>query len=110
MSEITGKTEHVYFDFEYAAGTWPHPRRMICKAEVVRQATGREARTEFRSEFLHFFQATERLRSHMPVTVQRGGSQFRADAVEYDNLAQVIELKGRVRAVLAPDMSRLSTP
>ena len=84
--------------------------QLLGRAEVVRQATGREARTEFRSEFLHFFQATERLRSHMPVTVQRGGSQFRADAVEYDNLAQVIELKGRVRAVLAPDMSRLSTP
>lgn len=36
MSEVTGRTEHVYFDFEYAAGTWPRPRRVICKAEVVR--------------------------------------------------------------------------
>ncbi len=84
--------------------------QLLGKAEVVQQDTGRQARTEFRSEFLHFFQATERVRSHLPVTVQRGANQFRADAVEYDNLAQVIELKGRVRAVFAPDASRLLPP
>lgn len=84
--------------------------QLLGKAEVVRQDTGRQAQTEFRSEFLHFFQATERVRSHLPVTVQRGANQFRADAVEYDNLAQVIELKGRVRAVFAPDASRLLPP
>ncbi len=76
--------------------------QLLGRAQVVRQASGREARTEFRSEFLHVFQATERVRSHLPVTVRRGTSEFRADAVEYDNLAQVIELKGRVRAVFAP--------
>ncbi len=41
MSEATGRTEHVHTDFEYAAGTWEHPRRIVCKAEVVR-LEGRE--------------------------------------------------------------------
>ena len=86
--------------------------QLLGSAHVVREASGREAQTEFRSEFLHFFQATERVRSHLPVTVKRGASEFRADAVEYDNLAQVIELKGRVRAVFAslPDGTRNVPP
>jgi lipopolysaccharide export system protein LptC len=87
--------------------------QLIGAAHVVREATARDAQTEFRSEFLHFFQATERLRSHLPVTVRRGASEFRADAVEYDNLARVIELKGRVRAVFvspASAASRAATP
>ena len=86
--------------------------QLLGRAHVVRQATGGQAQTEFRSEFLHFFQTTERVRSHLPVTVRRGASEFRADALEYDNLTQVIELKGRVRAVFAAptDASRSSPP
>lgn len=76
--------------------------QLMGAAHVVREAAGSEGPTEFRSEFLHFFQATERVRSHLPVTVKRGASEFRADAFEYDHLARVIELKGRVRAVFAP--------
>ena len=36
LSEASGKTEHIYTDFTYAAGTWSHERRVVCKAEVVR--------------------------------------------------------------------------
>jgi hypothetical protein len=36
LSDTTGKTEHVYTDFAYAAGTWSRKRRVVCKAEVVR--------------------------------------------------------------------------
>lgn len=36
LSERTGRTEHVYTDFAYAAGTWDRARRVVCKAEVVR--------------------------------------------------------------------------
>ena len=43
FSETTGRTEHVYTDFLYAAGTWERARRVVCKAEVVRLA-GREPR------------------------------------------------------------------
>ena len=38
MSERSGETEHVYTEFRYAAGTWAHTRRVVCKAEVVRHA------------------------------------------------------------------------
>jgi hypothetical protein len=36
LSDATGRTEHVYTDFPYAAGTWDRERRVVCKAEVVR--------------------------------------------------------------------------
>jgi hypothetical protein len=37
LSRRSGKTEHVYAEARYAAGTWPHRRRVIIKAEVVRE-------------------------------------------------------------------------
>jgi hypothetical protein len=37
-SEESGKTEHVYGEGRYAAQTWSRKRRVIFKAEVVRQA------------------------------------------------------------------------
>ena len=76
--------------------------QLIGDAHVVREATDADAAIEFNSEFLHFFQASERVRSHLPVTVRRGGSEFRADAMEYDNLARVVELKGHMRAIFVP--------
>lgn len=36
-SRRSGKTEHVYAETRYAAGTWSHRRRIIIKAEVVRE-------------------------------------------------------------------------
>ena len=41
QSEASGQTEHVYTEARYAAKTWPHERRVVIKAEVVRLA-GRE--------------------------------------------------------------------
>ena len=76
--------------------------QLMGAAQVLRDGVGGDVPTEFRSEFLHFFRPTERVSSHLPVTVKRGASEFRADAVVYDHLARVIELKGRVRAVFAP--------
>jgi len=43
LSEMSGRTEHVYTEAHYAARTWPHERRVVIKAEVVRLA-GREPR------------------------------------------------------------------
>jgi lipopolysaccharide export system protein LptC len=56
----------------------------------------------FSSEFLHAFLNTERVRSHLPVVVRRGSTELRAEGMEYDNLARVVELKGRQRAVFMP--------
>jgi lipopolysaccharide export system protein LptC len=86
--------------------------QLIGRAHVVHEAAGARLRTEFKSDFLHFFQTTERVSSHLPVTVSRGANEFRADALDYDNLAQTIELKGRVRAVFAmpPGAERGAAP
>jgi len=43
LSETSGQTEHVYTEARYAAGTWPHARRVVIKAEVVR-LPGRDPR------------------------------------------------------------------
>jgi Transposase DDE domain group 1 len=43
LSGRSGETEHVYGEAHYTAGSWPHQRRVIIKAEVVR-AEGKEPR------------------------------------------------------------------
>jgi lipopolysaccharide export system protein LptC len=70
-------------------------------AHVVREATAKDAAIDFRGEFLDCSQNTERVRSPLPVVVTQGGSELRADAMDYDNLSGVLDLKGHVRAVLA---------
>ncbi len=57
---------------------------------------------EIRSEFLHLFLNTERLRTHLPVSVVRGTSRMQAQGMDYDHLTRAMELKGPLRAVLAP--------
>lgn len=57
---------------------------------------------QFRGEFLHAFIETERIKSHKPVTLTRGGDQFTADSMDYDNADRVMDLRGRVRGVLTP--------
>jgi hypothetical protein len=37
LSQQSQKTEHVYGEARYAAQTWPHRRRVVIKAEVVRE-------------------------------------------------------------------------
>ena len=60
-----------------------------------------------RSEFLHAFLLTERIRTHLPVTVQRGGTETRAAGLEYDHATQRLALKGPLRAVLPPRGERV---
>jgi lipopolysaccharide export system protein LptC len=76
--------------------------QLLGGAQVLREAVASDEAIEFRSEFLHAFLKVERVRSHLPVTVKRGASVVRADGMEYDNLARVVELKGRMVAVFAP--------
>jgi lipopolysaccharide export system protein LptC len=78
------------------------------RAVVVREASTNAQgqvvpRSEMQSDFLHLFANTEQVRSHLPVVLVRGrGDRFTADAMDYDNLDRVIELKGRVRGTLQP--------
>ncbi len=82
--------------------------QLIGNAVVVREAVpaskGRpeEVRTEYRGEFLHAFMDTEQVRSNKPVELRRGKDVFTADAMDYDNVQQVIRLQGRVRGTLIP--------
>lgn len=55
-----------------------------------------------KGEFLHAFLITERVKTHLPVSVRQGGSEFRAAGLEYDHAARRLDLKGPLRAVLAP--------
>jgi lipopolysaccharide export system protein LptC len=76
-------------------------------ARVVREPVPDKAgvlqpRLEFRGEFLHAFMKTERVLSPQPLQLTRGQDQFTADAMEFDNLAQVMQLTGRVRGTLVP--------
>lgn len=80
--------------------------QLIGAAQVIREAGADGAAIEFRGEFLHAFLNTERVRSHLPVVVVRGGTEIRAQGLQYDNLSKVIELQGRMRAVFAPPPRR----
>ena len=67
-------------------------------ARVVREGRPGEDPVQFRGEFLHAFLNTEQVRSHLPVTMTRGGMELHGDALEYDHLDRVVQLKGRVTA------------
>ena len=81
--------------------------QLFGNAVVVRDAAvaaGGKAlpKLEFRGEFLHAFVDTERFTSNKPVTLTRGPDRFTADALDYDNLSGVANLRGRVRGQLVP--------
>jgi lipopolysaccharide export system protein LptC len=79
--------------------------QLVGSAHVVREAVAGDDTIEFRSEFLHAFLTTERVQSHLPVTVRRGATEVRAEGMRYDNLARVVDLQGRMAAVFAPARS-----
>lgn len=70
-------------------------------AHVTRKALAGEDAIDFKGEFLHAFFKTERVQSHLPVTVTRGRSVIHADGLEYDNVKGLLLLKGRVRATFS---------
>jgi lipopolysaccharide export system protein LptC len=75
--------------------------QLLGNAHVTRPAAGSQDTIEFHSEFLHAFRNIERLRSHLPVVVTQGQSVIRAQGIEYDNLARIVDLKGRNSATFA---------
>jgi len=81
--------------------------QLMGHAVVVREADSSGAanaapRMEFRSEFLHAFMNTERVQSHLPVEFVRGKDRITADRLDFDNVEQVLQLSGRVKATLTP--------
>ena len=85
--------------------------QLFGEARVVREpmidnAGQAQPRLEFRGEFLHAFIDTQRVKSHKPVELTRGNDRFTADAMDFDNLQRVMELKGRVKGILMPATAR----
>lgn len=80
--------------------------QLIGDAVVRRDAAGNAPPMEIRGEFLFAFMDTERVTSNKPVRLVRGGDEFTADSLDYDNLERVLQLQGRVRGVLQPGGQR----
>lgn len=78
---------------------------VVTRESQVRPGQTSQPRLEFRGEFLHAWVNTERVKSDQPVTLTRGGDRFTADSMDYDNLDQIVQLKGRVRGMLMPGTS-----
>jgi lipopolysaccharide export system protein LptC len=57
---------------------------------------------EYRGEFLEVFTDTDRVRSHLPVRVERGQDRFSGEMLEYDDASGILELRGQVRGALVP--------
>lgn len=58
------------------------------------------------SEFLHVYTVTERLRTHLPVTLQRAGTEVKAAGLDYDHAVGRLDLQGPQRAVFPPAPQR----
>jgi lipopolysaccharide export system protein LptC len=85
--------------------------QLLGDAVVTRDTTpegqpGTDDRLEIRGEFLHVFVQAEKIRSHKPVTIKRGGDEFNADSLQYDNLERVLQMEGRVRGTIAPRVAQ----
>jgi lipopolysaccharide export system protein LptC len=72
--------------------------QLLGGAQVVREGRGDEQKLEFSGEFLHAFLRTERVRSHLPVQLRQGSSEWRVGAIDYDHLTRVARLGPPVRA------------
>lgn len=75
--------------------------QLLGGAEVTSERAG-DSNLVMRSEFLHAFFVTERVRSHLPVQVQMGATELRAAGLDYDHAAHRLALTGPLRAVMAP--------
>lgn len=54
------------------------------------------------SEFLHLYTVSEKIRTHLPVQLTRGGTDFRAANLQYDHALGRAEFGGPQRAVFPP--------
>ncbi|MBA4174940.1 MAG: LPS export ABC transporter periplasmic protein LptC [Leptothrix sp. (in: Bacteria)] len=75
--------------------------QLIGGAEIL-STDANGAPVQMRSEFLHAFLVTERVRSHLPVRVRVGSNEWRAGGLDYDHAARRLDLAGPMRAELAP--------
>jgi lipopolysaccharide export system protein LptC len=82
--------------------------QLIGQARILREAQSaaghlNSPELEFNGEFLDFFIKEETVTSRRPVVLRHGTQRFSADALHYDNVAQVLTLTGRVHATFVPN-------
>lgn len=75
---------------------------VVTREPMVGRSGQQVPRMQFRGEFLHAYTNTERVRSDQRVTLTRGADTFVGDAMDYDNMSQVMQLRGRVHGTLQP--------
>jgi len=75
--------------------------QLLGGAQVTSQLPGGDTLL-LQGEFLHAFLRFERVRSHLPVRVTRGGTELRAGGLDYDHLQGTLQLAAPVRAHLLP--------
>jgi lipopolysaccharide export system protein LptC len=81
--------------------------QLLGNAQVVSEAApGDNEPITFRSDFLHAFLDTERVRTHLPVTVVKGAMQVNTQGMDYSHLDRVVNFSGRTRAVFPPRANR----
>lgn len=75
---------------------------MVVRQAVIDKGVVVQPKMEFRSDFLHAYLETERVRSNKSVTLVRGADTFTADSMDYNNLDRLMQLDGRVKGILLP--------
>ena len=79
---------------------------LIGNAVFIREALPSKGRSapplEIRSQYLHADRDAEKIRSHSPVSLVRGGERITGDAFEYSDVEQLLELRGHVVMDLLP--------
>lgn len=75
--------------------------QLLGGAEVTSRDTAGQP-VLIRSEFLHAFLVTERVRTHLPVLARFGGTEMTAGGIDYDNATRKLDFMGPVHAVFSP--------
>jgi lipopolysaccharide export system protein LptC len=55
---------------------------------------------------LHIVKDSQTIKSDKPVDLIRGSDRFTADSLDYNNVDRVIQLKGRVKGTLVPQVAK----
>jgi lipopolysaccharide export system protein LptC len=69
---------------------------------ITRAAFGGEPQLRMSTDYLLVLPDEDRYRSDRPVTLTRGDSSIRANAMDFDNIARTVVLTGAVRSVIEP--------
>ena len=70
--------------------------------EAMSSPSGNEPQVQYQGESLTFYVSQDRLESNKPVLIIRGNDRISANSLRYDDNTTVVNMQGRVRALLAP--------